>query len=734
MGDQTTMAAGNGLPEIDLRQLLRMTDDTGILQHATYGVPDHHHGYCIDDNARALLAGLIHSQIRGYDERHVPLHRYLAFIAYALNTECGRFRNFMGYDRRWLEDVGSDDSHGRTLWALGACVELAPTQTVRGLATRLFKAGLPAATRFPYLRSVAFSLLGLDAYLRVEREDEHASAIRRELAERLFAEHVKNADADWPWWEDVVTYANAKLPQALLVSGHALGRRDMQDAALRSLSWLIEVQTAKDGCLSIIGNDGWMVRGGRRAQFDQQPLEAHALVDACLAATDITGEEVWHDRALWALRWFFGDNDIRQPLYDPQTGGCGDGLMPTGINSNQGAESSLALLLSVLQVHWHRHRRQAHVRVAPPRTLGYAIIGASGFAEFCLESYRGIAGLEPVAVWNRTTEKGEKLAHRHGLTSYAEMADLLADPRIQVVHVATTPAVHAQHAVAALQAGRHVLCEKPPATTMGDAYRMVHAAVERDRKLGINFMMRHGRLAPVVQEICRCGVLGALLRGSVTNCAGDDGLPADHWFWDRGQSGGIFIEHAVHFLDLVRSWLGEGRVHAAEQIVRPGTSQVDQAICRVFHEPQTTVSHYHGFHQSHHLDRQQVELIFERGLILLHGWVADRLEIRAVLSDGGLEQLQSLVPAETAWQVSKLEGEAARRSSRRTGRQPVDVEVEGVWVDARGKQEVYAAALRELMSDLLESVRQPGHQARVSAEDGLAALELAVAADRMARG
>ena len=340
-------------PAIDLRQLLRLTDDTGMFQHALYGMPDPNHGYCIDDNARALIAAMLYADLHEYDEKEVPAHRYLTFLAYAFNEETGSFRNFMSYDRRWLEEKGSQDSQGRTIWALGTAMRLATLDGIRDLSRNLIYKGIPAIEKFDFIRSWAFALIGLDEFLKAEA-DEYGAELRNRFADRLYEVYRKHATEDWPWWEDVVTYDNAKLSHALLVSGHAMGQRDMVDAALQSLRWLLEVQTAAEGHLSIIGNDGWYRRGGEKAPFDQQPLEAYAMVHACLAAAEITGDEAWAHHAWRCFEWFRGKNDVGIPVYVEETGGCRDGLHDSGVNENQGAESSLAYLLSVLELHRYK--------------------------------------------------------------------------------------------------------------------------------------------------------------------------------------------------------------------------------------------------------------------------------------------------------------------------------------------------------------------------------------------
>lgn len=347
------------LPDIDLRHLQRLTDDTGIFQHAVYATPDANHGYCIDDNARALIAGLLHAHLRVHDETLVPMHTYLAFLSYAFNEDRQKFRNFMGYDRRWLEDEGSHDSQGRTLWALGLAASLGPTDPIRSLSLDLYRRSLSSIKGLNYPRSWAFALLGLCAYLDADPDHAETRELRDQYAKKLFDAYQHHATADWPWWEDIVTYDNAKLCHALLLCGRALQRPDMTAAGLASLRWLLEqqIEHVADGRphLSIIGNDGWLQRGQPRAKFDQQPLEAYAMVDACLVAARVvhTPEERlrWEADARLCYEWFTGRNDLGVVMLDPETGGGRDGLEPNGANQNQGAESSLAPLLATLEMH-----------------------------------------------------------------------------------------------------------------------------------------------------------------------------------------------------------------------------------------------------------------------------------------------------------------------------------------------------------------------------------------------
>lgn len=336
------------IPEIKMTHLKTLTDNTGILQHALFAVPNRHHGYCTDDNARALIAALMYYDLFR-DESALPLiSTYLSFVHYAYDQGAGRFRNMMGYDRHWLEETGSEDAHGRALWALGIASALAPNESVVSFAVRLFSRALGATESFTSPRAWAFALIGMGAYLVRYDGDTQVRRFRALLAERLYELFKANAAPEWPWCEDIISYGNALMPHALILSGQWIPDGDMVQQGLTSLEWLYNQQVNDEGTISLIGNRGWMERNGERARFAQQPVDAMALVGACAEAFRCTQEPVWRERAQRCFQWFLGGNDMQSVIYDYQTGGCRDGLEPDGPNLNQGAESTLAWLIAAM--------------------------------------------------------------------------------------------------------------------------------------------------------------------------------------------------------------------------------------------------------------------------------------------------------------------------------------------------------------------------------------------------
>ena len=345
---QPTVATQSALvlPDIKLDHLYCLSDDTGILQHATFTTPNRSEGYCVDDNARALL-------FTAYlDSPEVALlqSRYLSFVADAYNPANGRFRNFMSYGRHWLESEGSEDSHGRSLWALGAIVKRCKDRGRREAAKSVFEKSAHALFATTSPRTWAYGVLAAENYLQGFPHEYMVQILKQEMAGRLLRLYAANRSDDWLWFEQSLAYCNARLPQALIVAGEAHQNRHMLEAGLESLAWLMKLQTGPDGVFAPIGSNGFYVRGEHRNFFDQQPVEASSSTSACLTALRVTGNALWLEEAHRAFRWFLGENMLGQPLYDKATGGCFDGLHPKRVNRNQGAESTLSWLCAVAEL------------------------------------------------------------------------------------------------------------------------------------------------------------------------------------------------------------------------------------------------------------------------------------------------------------------------------------------------------------------------------------------------
>ena len=347
------------IPEIRFGHFLSLCDSTGIIQHAVHSVPDRSHGYCVDDNARALMLSCALSYSGEAPLPEIMPARFAAFIQHAWNADTSRFRNFMSFDRRWLENTGSEDSHGRTLWALAECARGDANTSRRRWAAALFKTALPSVEDFSSPRAWAFTLLGLDAYCALAGGDAVASRMRRMLADRLMVLLAAVETEDWIWFEELLAYDNARLPQALIQTGLTTHAPQYVEAGLRSLRWLISLQTSSTGCFRPIGTKSFGQIRQTPEAFDQQPVEASATISACLAALRADDSKEWPAEAMQAFNWFLGENDLQTALIDPDTGHCADGLHPDRPNENKGAESVLSYLLGLVDI--RRYKRTAAI-------------------------------------------------------------------------------------------------------------------------------------------------------------------------------------------------------------------------------------------------------------------------------------------------------------------------------------------------------------------------------------
>jgi hypothetical protein len=354
-------------PEMKIGHFLSMCDDTGLFQHAVHSVPDRSHGYCVDDNARALLLACALNNPGEQSLSEALTARFAAFVQHAWNPDTRRFRNFMGFNRTWLEASGSEDSHARTLWALGECARTDSSPSRRRWAASLFAEALRPAEAFRSPRAWAFTLLGLDAYCAAAPDDLRAREIRAVLADKLMGILASVETPEWVWFEEGLTYDNARLPQALMVTGMATQTRGYVDAGLRSLRWLMTQQTASTGHFRPVGTAGFGEQRKPARAFDQQPVEATATIAACLAAWRADDDDTrWEIMATSAFAWFLGSNDLSVPLVDLQTGSCRDGLHPDRANENRGGESVVCYLLGLAEI---RQLARVNAGVAKPAAL-----------------------------------------------------------------------------------------------------------------------------------------------------------------------------------------------------------------------------------------------------------------------------------------------------------------------------------------------------------------------------
>jgi len=336
------------MPKFSLAHVLRLTDDTGIVQHAKYGIPNLKEGYCLDDNARALIMALMAYQRSKSKEAFELLPIYLSYIHY-MQTEDGNFRNFLSFDRRYLDEVGSEDSFGRTIWSLGYLIDCSSSNSYREFATEIFHKSFPHFKTLKHLRGMANTIIGISLYLKAFPGDDGMIKEMINLTQPLIDAYQHHQSENWQWFEEKMTYDNAILPLALLHSCEITGNEKVKQVALKTMAFLDKL-TLSNGYLSPVGNDGWYYKDGKFPTFDQQAIETMAMVLMHFQAYTTFRKPQYIEKMFLSYKWFLGENTLRAPLYDHETKGCCDGLLPTGINRNQGAESTLAYLISHLTV------------------------------------------------------------------------------------------------------------------------------------------------------------------------------------------------------------------------------------------------------------------------------------------------------------------------------------------------------------------------------------------------
>ncbi|MCF7809576.1 glycosyltransferase family 4 protein [bacterium] len=336
------------LPDVKLDYLLRLTDDTGVFQHALYRTPNRYDGYTTDDCTRALIVAVMNHKLFQESKAIDLIHTYLSFLHYAIDPEKKRVRNCLSYNRTWLDDAGSEDSHGRTIWSLGYTIWQAPDDAVQSLANHLFKHAIVPVLNILSPRAIAYNILGCIYYLKRFSRDTEINNIVTGLGQRLSQKYADTRTDEWRWFEDILTYSNARMPQALLAVGQYLNNETMISQGLESLEWLLQIQTIKKtGHISLIGNSAWYKKGGKKSKYDQQPVDALCLLEACYQAYQVTGDESWRSKVDTVFAWFLGKNDRNECLYDFKTGGCFDGLQRWGLNQNQGGESTISWLVAL---------------------------------------------------------------------------------------------------------------------------------------------------------------------------------------------------------------------------------------------------------------------------------------------------------------------------------------------------------------------------------------------------
>lgn len=333
-------------PPIVMEHLETLTDRTGVIQHAIYSIPNRRTGYTTDDNARALIVALQEYERTG-DRRLLQLvSTYLSFLHYA-QTSGRRFHNFMSFDQIFLDNEGSEDCFGRVLWACGEALATNVHENVKKVARRLFDDAVRWLPTISWTRGKAYAAMGCYFYIKGEPDSEAIKKRLGHLADSMCASFRANATDEWQWFEPYLTYSNGIPPRALFLAHKVLGKDEYLDIATKSLDFLNSV-TNVDGVHAPIGCNGWFICDSERAWFDQQPVDPMASVLANLTAYEVTGDRKYLDNGKIAFDWFFGANSINEAMYDPVTGGCYDGLTPSGPNLNQGSESTICCLLAQL--------------------------------------------------------------------------------------------------------------------------------------------------------------------------------------------------------------------------------------------------------------------------------------------------------------------------------------------------------------------------------------------------
>ena len=369
---------------------------------------------------------------------------------------------------------------------------------------------------------------------------------------------------------------------------------------------------------------------------------------------------------------------------------------------------------------------------AQNKPLGLGLVGCGTFGEFCMETYSALEGIRPVAMADCTAAAADRLADRFGVPAVYDAMELIRRDDVDMVHLATPPSSHHSLGLAAARAGKHVLCEKPLATESAHADEMLAAAGEHGVIMPVNFILRYNPVTDAVTGIIESGVLGRPIHGSLENFATDEKLTPGHWFWDRQISGGIFIEHGVHFFDLYGHWFGPATVVSAHTETRQGSTAEDRVMCVTRHDNGVTVHHYHGFDQTLRMDRQNHHLLFELGDVYVHGWIPESLTVTAIVDANGLARLEDLCPAGKLEVLETYETPADQRCRGRWIERTVTRKIRLAWNAGPDKDALYRNGVAALMTDQLAFIADPSHARRVAERNGRDALAMAVTATEIA--
>lgn len=365
------------------------------------------------------------------------------------------------------------------------------------------------------------------------------------------------------------------------------------------------------------------------------------------------------------------------------------------------------------------------------KKINIGVIGFGGFAMFAVQQFLQIPGVAVLGMSGTHRDAAYRAAQRFGVTEIQDIGEMLKNEDINLIYISTPPFLHYEHCMLALNAGKNVIVEKPFATDLKQADEMISLAKEKNLLLSVNLMQRYNPLFEKVDMLIKSKALGEVLHGYFENYASDEGLPIDHWFWEKSKSGGIFIEHGVHFFDMFEGWLGKGKVMSAQLSTRPGSNIIDQVQCAVRYHDEIMINFYHGFTQASRMDRQELRLIFEKGDIMLYEWVPTRIRIHAIDNEAETKIISDIFPYARIEMSNWYNGEERKVTSRHK-QYEVYQQYELYWNEEKSKMHIYGQILRDMLKDQIEWIFDHDHKRKITDTNGKASLEMAVEAERLA--